>query len=214
MGITDRVNNNLKLLFDVDDDPIYKSLVCDKDGTIPETIAIPTDIDIGAIASQIEYLRLLSIDLVKQLYIDQASAEFLKYQLEEFFSSLRIENETDSAWVQRTIATVLQQKVSQASIIYSLRPYSSLEPEITNVVVESAFADFSFADVYNSGSYAMADGTVVIWVPAVAENAQSNFYTVKITLYDTNNNEILTVQNIIENMIAAGISYILVIEYT
>lgn len=214
MGIVDRINNNLNALYDVHDDPIYKSLICDEDGTIPTTITKPTDIDIGIIASQIEYLRLFSIDSVKQLYIDQATGEFLKYQLEEFFSSLRLEDETDVEWVHRTIATVLQQKVSRASIIFSLRPYSSQEPEITNIIQESAFADFCFADATNSGSYTMADGTLVVWVPAIAENYQSSYFTIKITLYNTTTDDIWTVQNIIQKILAAGISYILVIEYT
>lgn len=214
MGIVDRINNNLKALYDVNDDPIYKSLICDKDGVIPTTITKPTDIDIGAIASPIEYLRLLSIDLITQLYIDEATGEFLKYQLEEFFSSLRLEDETDAEWVQRTIATILQQKVSRASIIYSLRPYSSQEPEITNIIQESAFADYCFADATNSGSYTMDDGTLVNWVPAIAENFQSSFYTIKITLYDTTVDDIWTVQNIIGKILAAGITYILEIQYT
>lgn len=213
MGIVDRINNNLRTLYDVDNDPIYKSLICDKDGTIPGTITKPTDIDIGVIASEIEYLRLLSIDLIDQIYIDEATGEFLKYQLEDFFSSLRLEDETDVEWVQRTIATVLQQKLSRASIIYSLRPYSTQEPEITNVIQDSAFADYSFADVTNSGSYTMDDGTLVFWVPAIAENFQSSFYTIKITLYNTTSDDIWTVQNIIQKMLAAGISYILVIQY-
>jgi hypothetical protein len=213
MSIIDRTNNNLQALYDTDD-PIYKSLICDKDGTIPSTIAKPTDIDIGAITSQIEYLRRLSIDLVKQLYIDQATAEFLIFQLEEFFNSLRLEDETDTEWVQRTIATVFQPKVSNASIIYSLRPYSSLEPVLTNVIQESAFADFCFADAYNSGSYTMDDGTLVYWLPAIAENYASSFFTIKITLYNTASEDIWTVQNIIVKLLAVGIRYILEIIYT
>jgi hypothetical protein len=213
MGIIDRVNNNLRTLFDIED-PIYKSLICDKDGTIPTTITKPTDIDIGALASQIEYLRRLSICLVRQLFIDEATGDFLKYQLNEFFDSLQLEDETEAEWVQRTIATVFQQKVSRAAIIYSLRPYSTQEPEITNVIQESAFADFSFADVYTSGNYTMADGTMVSWTPALAENFSSSFFTIKVTLYNTTTDDIWTVQNILRKIVAAGITYILVIQYT
>jgi len=213
MSITDRTNSNLRTLYNIED-PIYKSLICDEDGDNPTTITLPTDITLGAITSQIEYLRRLSIDLINQMYIDEATGEFLKYQLEEFFSSFQLEDETDSEWVQRTIATVFQPKVSRASIIYSLRPYSSLEPEITNIIQESAFADFCFADVTSAGSYTMDDGTLVIWVPAIAENYQSSFYTIKITLYDTSLDDIWTVQNILRKVLAAGISYTLVIEYT
>lgn len=212
MGIKERINNNLSILFDIDNDPIYKSLICDKDGNIPETISIPTDIDIGAIASEIEYFRLLSIDLIKQLYINQASGKFLKYQLEDYFGSLRLENESDSDWIARTISIILQPKVSRASIIYALRPYSDLEPEISLISGESAFADVCFADVYNSGSQEL-DNILWFWVPAVAEDFQSSYFTVQIRLYNTVNSDIATVQNLIESMLAAGISYVLLIEY-
>jgi hypothetical protein len=211
--ITDRINNNLQALFNIDD-PVYRSLICDNDGTIPAVITKPTDIDIGAIASEIEYLRLLGISLIRQLYIDKATAEFLKYQLNEFFNSLQLEDESDVEWVQRTIATVFQQKVSRAAIIYWLRPYSSQEPEIENVLTNSAFADFCFADIYSDGVYTMPDGTIVVWVPAVAENFDSSYFTIQITLHNTSSGDIWTVQNILSKIIAAGISYILLVEYT
>lgn len=212
--ITDRINNELDALFNIEDDPIFKRFVCDKDGTIPENITIPTDIDIGALASMIEYLRRLSIDLRKQLYIDQASGEFLKYQLEEFFGSLRLEDESDDQWVQRTIATVFQQKVSRATIIYSLRPYSTQEPIISNVIEDSAYADFSFADVYLKYKATNPYGTGYVFVfPAVAENYSSSFFTIKITLYNTLSSDIFTVQSILDKILAAGISYVLQIIY-
>ena len=213
MAITDKINNNLKTLFNIDD-PVYKSLICDRNGTIPSTISKPTDIDIGAIASQIEYLRLLSITLIKQLYLDEAASEFLKYQLNEFFNSLQFEDESDAEWVQRTIATVFQQKVSRAAIIYWLRPYSSLEPEISNVLTSSAFAGFCFAGRYDAGTYTMPDGTIIVYVPALAGSYDSSCYTIKITLYDTASVDIWTVQNILRKIIAAGITYYLEIKST
>jgi hypothetical protein len=211
--ITDRINNSLDVLFNPDDDRIYRALVCDKDGIIPAVINIPTDIDIGIITGQIEYLRRLSIDLVKQIYIDQASGEFLKYQLEEFFGSLQLENESDVEWVQRTIAIVFQHKISRAMIIYSMRPFSSREPIISNIVEDSAYADFSYADVYIKDKVLV--GTTYYFVfPAVTENYSSAYFTIKITLYDTLSSDIYTVQGILDNIITAGISYVLQIIYT
>ena len=213
--ITDRINNSLNTLFDPENDRIYQSLICDKNGAIPVTINKPTDIDIGVFASQVEYLRRLTIDLIKQIYIDQASGEFLKYQLEEFFGSLRLEDETDAEWVQRTIAIVFQHKVSRATIIYSLRPYSTREPIISNVVEDSAYADFSFADVYIKSKSLNPYGTGYVFVfPAITENYSSAFFTIKITLYDTPSSDIFTVQGILDNILAAGISYVLQIIYT
>lgn len=212
--ITDRINNNLAAIYDTENDVLYKTLISNKNGTIPTTILKPTDIDLGAKASMLEYLRRLSINLVTQMYIDQAEAEFLTYILNNFFDSLQLEDETDSEWIQRVIATVFQNKVSNASIIYYLRPYSTIEPMITNIIQESAYADFCFADAYNSGLYTMSDGTLVVWLPALAENFQSTFFTVKITLYNTATADIWTVQNILRKVLAAGISYILEIQYT
>jgi len=210
--ITDRMNSNLQLLFNIED-PIYKSFFCDKDGTVPSTITKPTDIDIGAIASQIEYLRKLSLCLIDQMFIDKAEGEFLTYTLNEFFNSLRLENESDVEWVSRTVAKVFNPKVSRAAIIFSLRPYSSQEPEIINILSESAFADFSFADVYVSDTTILNGDTIII-LPAIAESFQSSFFTIKVTIYDTETDKIATVIDLLNNIIAAGITYVLQIIYT
>lgn len=203
--ITDKINKNLDTLFDIENDAIYRSLVCDKDGTIPETITIPTDIKIGALASQIEYLRKLSISLAEQIFLDQAEGEFLQYTLNNFFNSLKLSDETDAAWVSRTLASVFRAKVSNASIIYILRPYSSAEPIIEFVYEDSAYADFSYADCYITD----LDQYVL---PAVAEDYDSEFFTIKIILYDTSDSDLVTVYGILEVMIAAGISYYLEIR--
>jgi len=209
--IVDRLNNDLKLLFNIDD-PVYKSFICDKNGTIPSTITKPTDIDIGAIASLKEFLRQLSISLLKQIYIDQASDEFLTFTLNEYFESLKLEGETNSEWISRTIAKVFNPKVSRASIIFALRPYSSQEPEISNVSTESAFADFSFSDIYISG-YDIVSGETIIVVPAISESLESAFFTIKVKLYDTPSSQLATVIDLLNNIIAAGITYVLEIEY-
>jgi hypothetical protein len=60
----------------------------------------------------------------------------------------------------------------------------------------------------------MPDGTIVVWVPAIAENYDSSYFSIQITLYDTDAEDIWTVQDILSKIIAAGISYILIIEST
>ena len=131
-SITDRINNNLKAIYNIDDDELYKEFVCDKDGTIPATITIPTDIDIGVIASQIEYLRLLSISLSNQLYIDRATGQFLKYELEQFFASLQLIDETEAEWITRTTNFILQPRCSKVALITALTPYFITPPAISN----------------------------------------------------------------------------------
>lgn len=177
MGIVDRINSNLESLYNTDD-PIYQSFIANKNGTIPSIISKPTDIDIGAIASQIEYLRMLSICLVRQLFLDEASGDFLKYQLNDFFNSLKLEDETDIEWVQRTIATIFSQKVSRATIINALMPYSSQEPIISNIIQESAFADFSFADIYIAGKVTEIETTIrdyTQWEELIQPNTNARY---------------------------------------
>ena len=206
--ITDVINNNLTALFNLED-PVYKALISDKDGTIPVTVTLPTDFDIGVIASEIEYLRQLSINMVNQLFLDKAQSMFLTYILNNFFASLRMTNESDVAWVNRVIASIFSTKLSHASIIFALRPFSSLEPIIENLVADSAFADFSYADIYTSGNY-----NGIFYYAAVAEDMASTYFSLKITLQDTLVNDIYTVQDIIDRIVAAGISVLIQINYT
>jgi len=213
MTIQDKTNNNLQALFNVDDDLIYTKLICDINGNNPETISKPTDIDIGIFTSMTEYLRRLSKSLLKQIFIDQAQGEFLDFQLEEFFNNLRVTNESDVAWVQRTIELVFNQKVSRASIIFALRPYSDAEPEVSTVVSdESAFADFSYADVYVKATVVFGGGNVYV-LPALAEDFDSSFYTFKVVLTNTATSDLYNVTNLLNKIIASGISYILQINY-
>jgi hypothetical protein len=217
MSIVTRINDNNRALFDVDDDPVYKSLVCNKNGAVPAIITKPDQITIGAIASQVEYLRKLSIELIKQLYINTASGEFLKYQLETFFNSLRAEDETDAAWVQRTIQIVFYPKLSRAAIIFALRPYSpGHDAVITTVEEKSGYADFSFAGVYIEGQSVNPgpDNYNIVVLPAIAEAYDSSYYTIQIDLYDTNLADIYNIMDLLDRIITAGITYKLRINYT
>lgn len=214
MSITDRINSNLSALFNPDDDEIFKALICDQDGTISSTITKPDQIDIGVLASQIEYLRLLSITLLKQMYIDEQDTEFLEFTLNNYFDSLQLSGETEVAWLQRVINKVFSQKVSNAAIIYLLRPYSpGGEPTIEQATQEHAFCDFSYCDIYSGGSATLGSETVY-FLPAVLGDSNSAFFTIKITLFNTPSNDIFTVIDYIDEIVAAGIEVILEISYT
>ncbi len=203
--ITDKINNNLNAVFDIENDDIFKALICDKDGTIAGTVNLPTDINIGALASQIEYLRQLSISLVNQIYIDEASSVFLTYILNNFFDSLQYESETDQEWISRTIATVLKPKVSRATIIYALRPYSTLEPEIENIETQNAYSDYSYSSIFVSD----LDQLVLA---AIAEDYDNALFMIKITLYDTETSKLNIIYELLSIMLGAGIDYVLVIK--
>lgn len=209
-SIVDNINNNLKGLYDTKDE-IYIALIADSNGTIPVTITKPTDIDIGAIASEQEYLRKVSLGLKNQIFIDQATGEFLKFTLEDFFSSIRLSGETELEWVERTAKKVFQPKLSQAAFILALRPYSSQEPEIVNNVSSSAFAGLSFASRVKSFIASWLGLSIKIY-PAIARSFSFSLYSIRITLYDIPSGDINTVINLIESIIAAGITYELVIK--
>lgn len=212
MSVMDLINNNLKTLFNINDD-VYKSLICDAEGTIPETITIPTDIDIGVMASMVEYLRLLSIDLVSQIYLNQADGELLEYQLEDFFNSLRAEGESDTEWIARTISQIFSHKVSNATIIYAMRPYSSQEPIITLGTTGLMFADVSFADRYRRYDTEW-NGMNFSVFPSYAKSDGSTLFSIIITLYDTQLKDLHTIVGLLNKYIAAGIAYTLILLET
>jgi hypothetical protein len=211
MDIQTRINNSLEALYNTDD-PIYKSLICDKDGVVPGTITVPTDIDIGAIASQIEWLRLLSIDLAAQLFIDQASDEFLEYALVDFFNCLRVTGESDADWIARSIAIVFAPRVSKAAIISLLSPYSTSTPTIQNGKVDAGYADCCFSDVYDS--FTTTDpvtGDDIFVFGALSGEFGSTFFAIQITMYGFTGN-LQNIVNIVNSSIAAGITYTFIFE--
>lgn len=208
--ITTRINNNVKAVWNVDD-PIYKVAICNSDGTIPSTITKPTDIDIGAIASELEYLRLFSLSLIKQLTLTNASTDFLKYTLENFFGSYRLDGETDAEWLNRVIATVFQPKVSRAAIIYALRAYSNQEPEIEDGSGSSAFSNVCFAG-RNKKYLTTFKGKTFFVFPATANDFSSLYFFIIITIYQNNTANVMNAVNVINKMIAAGIKYALQIK--
>lgn len=213
MSIIDRINNNLSAFFDIDDE-IYRRLISDNLGTNPETFTLPTDIDIGILASQIEWLRRIKNILNNQIYLNSSEEEFLKYILETFFNSKKLEDESDEQWINRAIATVFQQKCSRAAIIVALRDYSSpSDPRIESLIENSGFMDFSFMDAYNNATFTIGEITVHV-LPAIMSKFDTGFFSIKITLQNTLSSDIYTVIDIINKVIAAGISYTLYIEYT
>jgi hypothetical protein len=209
-NIVIRINDSLKTLWNIDD-PIYKSVICDADGTILSTITIPTDIDIGAIASGIEYLRRLSIDLSKQIYFNQADTEFLKYVLNDFFNIQRFAGESDAQWLARAVSMIFKPRVSRATIIYALRPYSDQEPEIISGDRAAMFADYSFADRYKRDTQTFQGSPFPVF-PAYAYNSEDTAFSLIIVLYGTDTGDILNVVNLLQSILVAGVSYTLEIR--
>ena len=204
-NITIRINNNLDAIFNVENDDIYKSVISDTDGVTPGTITIPTDINIGAIASQIEYLRILSASLIKQMYINQATGDFLRYELEEFFNCLQFLGESEVQWVARALSLTFQPRVSKGSIIAALTPYSSPAPTIENLRTDSGFADVSFADIYDTYVTTFAGDDFYVYSARSSEFG-SSFFAINITMYNFTGS-LQAIVNIINAYIAAGITF-------
>lgn len=200
-----QINNNLEAFFDTDDET-YKLFFSDKLAEYPTIINKPTDLEIGFTASIWEYTRILSKNLVNQLFWEKSDDKFLRIFLENYFSTPRLEGESNSDWIERVIVKVLRPKVSKASIINALRPFSSQEPKVENSVSGGMFAGFSFASRYTS-YFGDFNGEEKKVFPAIAQSSDFSIFSITVTLYDTATNDILSAIDTIEETIAAGITY-------
>ena len=203
--ITDRINNSLLALFDTTRDEIYKSVICDDTGTIPSTITRPDDIDVGAVTSEIEYLRLLSKGLVNQLYIENANGLFLKFIMEDYFDCFRLLEETESEWIQREFDLIFRQKVSIAALFLALSPYSTPDPKIELLGSDEGFSDLCFADRYTTYTTTYQGDDFHVF-SAKASLFGSSYFTLTITIYNSYG-MLKSIQKAIGNTVAAGINY-------
>jgi hypothetical protein len=208
-----QIIQNLSAFFDSEDE-FFKIFFADTDGTIPAIINKPTDLEIGFTASIWEYTRRLSIDLEKQMYLDKASEDFLKFMLVNFFDTPRLENESLEAWVARVISKVLMPKVSKAAIIYALREFSSPDADIIGSISSGMFAGSSFASRYKSFSGNFPGIGLKQVFPAIVRSYSFSLYFMTIVVYNVQPQDILSVVGIIEEVIAAGIGYTLEVKST
>ena len=206
-NVTTRLNNSLSAIWNIDD-PIYQALISDINGTIPSIVNIPTDMNIGAIAGMLEYLRELKDTLENQIYMNLADTEFLQFTLNNYFGSTQLSTETNAQWLQRVISTIFEPKVSNAAIIYSLIPYSpGGTPTLFSGGTLFAFSDCSFSDI-TLYEVTTLDGSPFYVYPAYSQNTGSNlFFSLAITLYNTTPDMLATVFKILSKTVAAGIQY-------
>ena len=207
----DKLNKYLKALIDVTDD-LYKSIVSDPDGTPESTIVNPVDLNYGCVADLLEWNRMLTKSLVRQLYFDQAEGKFLDLISHTHFGLIRASGETDSQYKSRVKDIILGHKISPASIIYLTRGYSSPgEPQLIEGEQDSAFADCSFTECYTSFQVASSSSNsyqVGWWVfPAIALASTTSLYFFILILDNTPSSQALTVLDIVNRSIAAGIDF-------
>lgn len=190
-------------------DPVYKSLVSDIDGVPEITINDPMDFNNGAIAGCLEWIRQLSIGLLKQICLSTAEGKYLDYMVHNHINLVKFQNETDTAYRERVRNYIIAPKISRASIIYYSRPFSSPgEPQILDGVDDAAFADVSFSDVYTSFQNQGLGLENNYWVfPALTTSISGSAYFFVLRLENTVSSDIVKVVDLIDRWIAAGIAY-------
>ena len=109
--------------------------------------------------------------------------------------------------MQRVISIVFEPKVSNASIIYAMIPYSpGGTPTLSSGADESAFSDCSFSDVYITRTVTYNGQPFHIY-PAYSQAVENTMFSLCVTLYNAATTDIPTVANILSKIIAAGIYY-------
>lgn len=207
MTTADLLNKFLKAKFDVSD-PIYKALIADTTQSPEVSITLPEHFNNGAIAGTLEWVRQLSLCLIDQMQLDLASGKYLKLMTETYIGLTRYTGDSDSAFVDMIISYVLDPKVSEASIISIMTQYSS--PGLPELIEgsESAFADASFSDNYESFQNTTPGNEFDYWVmAAIAANGASFTYFFILRLENTASTDIVKVVDILSRWVASGIAY-------
>ncbi len=207
MTIVDQLNRYLQAIFNTND-VIYKSAVADKDGVPAGVINKPTDFNSGQIANVLEYLRGLSKDLLKQIFLDQAEGKYLDLIAQDNIGLTRYAGESDVDFVARIQKFLIADKISKAAIIFCMRPFSSPgEPVILEGEQDAAYATFSFAGVYSTFQIAAPPVYLNHFVfPAISRSQQSAFFFV-IQLENTPAADIFKVIDLLNRIVAAGIVF-------
>jgi hypothetical protein len=207
-NITKILNKYLIAKFDVKH-PIYKALVANEDNIIPPDPQNPSELDIGAIANDIEWLRLLSKGLLNQLDWNKASTKYLNLTFHKHLGIVRYEGENDTGYVARVVNFIIAPKVSETAIRKYTIPYSS--PGLPEIITggETAFADVTFSDNYTefqNQTPGSPEFNHYIF-PAIATNGFEAAYFLILQLQNTDPDKINEVVDIVNRWIAGGIRY-------
>lgn len=207
MTAADLLNKFLRAKFDIND-PIYKALIADVSQNPEVTITLPEHFNNGAIAGALEWVRQLSLFLQDQLQLDKASGRYFNLIIENFIGIVKYEGESQTDFVNRIISFILDPKVSEAAIIAATTPYSSPGPPQFLEGSESAFADVSFADNYDSFQNTTVGNEFNYWImAAIAASGSSFSYFFILRLENTASADIVKVVDIMSRWVASGIDY-------
>lgn len=208
------VNKYLRALYDIEHE-IYKSVISDENGIASPTVNNPMDYNIGAIAGVLEWNRNLTLSLINQLFLNQATGKFLNLQAHDQIGIVRYYGESDVDYAKRVADFIIAPKISPASIIYYLRPYSEDEPIILEGRQDSMFADVSFSDNITEFQIETPGQYFEHWVsPAIAGSAATLSYYFIVILKNTLSGDVQKVMDIIDRWVASGINYEVQITYS
>jgi len=161
----------------------------------------------GAISNPLEYLRGFNSYLVDQLNLTTASDDWLDYIGKTFYNISRSAGETDAAYSQRIIETVVAIKFSPLALKNVLENYGD-NVQIVEGIDDGAFSDVSFSD--NARNYNLPGEWVV--KAALAGDPDGFPFFFRVIMENVAASDRLIVINVINSYRAAGVSYIVQID--
>lgn len=191
-------------------DNLFKVIFSDSSGVEEDEINTPLDFNIGVVAGMLEWNRRLTLSLLNQLNFSESTGIFLKYFANDILAIFKYSGENDEDFKERITERIFGYKCSPASIIKAVEKYSSKTPEILEGEFESAFADVTFTDVYDTVICANPEPSPwsELWIfPAVAVGQDSAAFFFNLIMYDVADNNIDKVIDTVNNWKAAGVDY-------
>lgn len=208
---------NKLLTFFNHDDPIYKSVISDKDGVPEPVITKPTDYHIGAIADVLEWNRHLTLGFLKQIFLNTAEGKYLDDYCYDMFGMYRNEGETDAEYSERVRKYILSNRLSPASIIVAVKDYSGKLPEIIEGQLDAAFADITYSDVYVPAwqcENPLPHPYHGWWVfPAIPTGTDGGEFYFILIVYNMKPEDAITVVDIVNTWKASGVGYHIEVRY-
>lgn len=211
MSASQRLQDQLPQ-FDHSDD-VFKALLTDPDATpTTDPPVYPMDYNTGGVGSLLDYTEQLSQDLIDQSRADQAESEFLLLILQDFLGIPIMSGESDADYLTRATNTVFGPKCTPPAIIDAVVDYSTPgEPTIVN--------DTDYYRAYSGHSYAGVDSLIQIsashiaaevgdWIfPARSVSDPALAFHFILIMQNTEDADALTVIAIVDEIIAAGITW-------
>lgn len=191
------------------EDPLYKALVSDVNGVPAGTINIPTDYDIGAIGSVLEYTRQLAMCLLTQMRTDLADTVFVDLVGQQVLGIARFSGESDTDYVNRMYFELFGWKVTCPAIVNAAWQFSPGGiPQCLPGDQGVAYADYSFASMYEQFQNQTPGNEFDYWTwPAIAGSGVSGSFFFVLIVQGTPPADVPKVVQVVNSLIAAGVDW-------